>query len=151
MTASTTSSRVLMRPGPTGLTLSPTTSFLVKNSPKLFLRLFPVSSRIPFSNMALTTAASTFPSGMAAGSWTSTTRPGNGPGRLHLVRGTLRASSMLVLGLGGGPAGLAGGCWPWVCWAARRLRPAMTRPAPIAPPAFRKSRRPTAFSGGIER
>jgi hypothetical protein len=30
MTASTISSRVLMSPGPTGLTLSPTMSFLVK-------------------------------------------------------------------------------------------------------------------------
>ena len=90
-------------------------SFLVKNSPKLFFRLLPVSSVIPFSNMALTTAASTWPSGMAAGSRTSTTRPGNGPGRLHLVRGTLKASSMLVFGLGlaAGAAGLAGGCWPW--------------------------------------
>ena len=34
---------------------------------------------------------------------------------------------------------------------AKRLRPVRTRPAPSAPPAFKKSRRPTAFSGGIER
>ncbi len=61
-----------------------------------------------------------------------------------------------VLDIGFGPGGRRrqawpAACWPWACWAARRLRPVMMRPAPIAPPAFRKSRRPTEFSGGIER
>ena len=145
MTASTTSRRVAIRPAPTGLTLMPTTSFLLKNNFALLANDLPVRARMPFSNMEATTLPFTPASFMARSSLTATTLPGKSPGSEFFVRGTAMASSMLVLGLAGG-AGLA------ASWPKTGGRPSSS-PAPISepPPIFKKSRRSSVGSKSSER
>lgn len=134
-----------MRPAPTGLTLMPTTSLCEKKSLQLSANGFPVRDSIPLANMAATTLSSTPFSLMAASSLTETTRPGKSPGREYFVRGMASASSMLVLGRGGG-SGLAVSC------PHSGGRPSSS-PAPSnePPPIFKKSRRSNFDASSIDR
>ncbi len=100
---------------------------------------------IPFSNIFRTAAASTLAPETQAGSRTSTTRPGNGPGSDVFVRGTFRASATLVAGLGGGAAGA------FCAEASERPASSPNPAAPAAPPTLKKSRLLSESLDSIER
>ena len=105
MRASTTSGRVLMRGGPTGFTLMPTTSLGSMRSRKLSFGSLPVRVVSPFWNISAITLPSNVSAASERLSVTLTTLPGQGPGSERDVFGTFMKSPMLV-------STGAGGVWP---------------------------------------
>jgi len=131
MTASTTSGRVLMRGGPTGFTLMPTTSFGSMRRRKLSFGFLPVRAVSPLRNISSMTLPSNRSLTSDRLSVTFTTLPGHKPGNDRGVLGTFMKSATLV-------STAAGGAWP-------KPGPASTSPpavtAEAAPSDLTNSRR----------